>query len=56
MEAPTGLCRSCRWVTAELVRYTARPWDVSFACALRAEPQAPHVSSCLKYQREAGAD
>jgi hypothetical protein len=56
MEAPSGLCASCRWVRAELARYTSAPWDVSFTCALRAEPKAPHVSNCLKYEREAGAD
>jgi hypothetical protein len=56
MEAPSGLCATCRFVQAELRRYTITPWDVSFVCALRAEPKAPHASYCLKYEREPGAD
>lgn len=56
MEAPAGLCATCRHCEAQLTRYTAAPWDVSFVCVLRAEPKAPHASYCLKYEREAGAD
>src|SRR5688572_19813350 len=30
MEAPSGLCASCRYVVPELMKYTATPWDVSY--------------------------
>jgi hypothetical protein len=53
---PTGLCRSCRYVEARLARYTCAPWAVAFECQLRAVPMAPHAGSCLKYEREPGAD
>ena len=56
MEAPTGLCATCRYCEAELQRYTSQPWDVSFSCRLRAAPLAPHALSCLKYERAPGAD
>jgi hypothetical protein len=56
MEAPTGLCATCRYCEPELMRYTAAPWGVSYACAIRAEPKAPHAYYCLKYEREPGAD
>jgi len=57
----SGLCASCRHVVAELQRYTAQPWDVSFACGLRNHGganwiKAPHANSCARYEREPGAD
>lgn len=56
MEAPTGRCATCRYCEAHLMKYTTTPWDVSFQCALRAEPKAPHAFYCRKYERAPGAD
>ena len=53
---PSGLCQTCRYISAHLERYTVTPWDVSFSCELRCEPKAPHAIFCLRYEREPGAD
>jgi len=56
MVEPSGLCATCRYVEAQLMKYTAQPWDVSYACLLRAQPLAPHALFCNRYEREPGAD
>jgi hypothetical protein len=56
MELPLGLCATCRYVEAQLMNYAAQPWDVSYACLLRAQPLAPHALFCNRYEREPGAD
>jgi hypothetical protein len=53
---PAGLCATCRYVVAELARYTAQPWDVSYQCAIRAQPLAPKAIVCHHYEREPGTD
>ncbi|HEX6157665.1 MAG TPA: hypothetical protein VFZ54_16690 [Burkholderiales bacterium] len=56
MEAPSGLCATCRYLTSQLYRYTAQPWEVDYCCSIRAEPKAPHANQCHSYEREPGAD
>jgi hypothetical protein len=55
MEAPSGLCATCRCCLARLYRYRVGPWSAGYYCLLRI-PSAPHVRECAHYEREPGAD
>jgi hypothetical protein len=52
----SGLCKTCRFITSKLERYTQEAWNVSFGCTIRAAARAPHAESCGHYEREPGTD
>lgn len=56
LSQPSGLCLTCRYVIAQLQRYTATPWNISYECVIRAAPMAPHATYCLRYEREPGTE
>jgi hypothetical protein len=55
MEAPEGLCSTCRWVASRFHVYPAGVATVSFHCQINAAPW-PRMHVCQKYEREPGAD
>jgi len=55
MEAPTGLCASCRHLSSRVYRYTVVPWECGYIC-LKTVKGAPHNRDCPHYEREPGAE
>lgn len=55
MEAPEGLCRTCRFVASKLTVFQVGGAVVSFYCQIKAAPW-PRMHVCQKYEREPGAD